>query len=161
VGKRIEVRKSKIHGNGVFALADLTEGETLIEYKGRRISSEMATELYGNNADTGHTFLFNLNDKWLIDGNVNGNSARWINHSCDPNCTGAVHVNIDYDEAKDKIWIEALRPIKIGEELTYDYGIVLAERHTSKLKKIWTCRCGSEHCTGTMLKDKPTKRRKT
>ncbi len=156
----IEVRHSKIHGNGVFATKAIAESEQIIEYKGRRISSEQANSDYGNNSESGHTFLFTLNDKWIIDGNVNGSPARWINHSCDPNCGAVIYVNIDYQEEKDKVWIEALRPIKPGEELTYDYGIVLAERHTSRLKKIWTCRCGSDNCTGTMLKDKRSQRGK-
>jgi uncharacterized protein len=154
----IEIRHSKIHGNGIFAIRAIAQDEQVIEYKGRRISSQQANADYGDNSDTGHTFLFTLNDKWIVDGNVNGNAARWINHSCDPNCGAVIYVNIDYQEEKDKVWIEALRPIKAGEELTYDYGIVLAERHTSRLKKIWACRCGSESCTGTMLKDKRSQR---
>lgn len=92
----------------------------------------------------GHTILFTLNEKWVID----GNNARWISHSCEPNCE-AVHV--DGEKKKDRIYIEALRGIKEGEELTYNYRIVLEEAHTVANKKLWACHCGSGKCSGTML----------
>ncbi len=104
-------------------------------------------------ADSGHTFLFTLNDDWVIDANFEGNDARWINHSCAPNCE-AVMVEDEADPKNSRVFIEAIRAIRPGEELTYDYGITLAERHTPRLKKIWACRCGSKDCTGTMLKPK-------
>lgn len=154
MAKRILVRNSVIHGRGVFAADLIPKGTKIIEYQGARISSEKASELYGDNTEHGHTFLFTLNDKFLVDGGVNGNSARYINHSCEPNCEAIVYVNKDYDEIKDKLWIEALRDIDAGEELCFDYGIKLAQRHTARLKKIWTCKCGKPSCTGTMLKDK-------
>ena len=103
-------------------------------------------------------FLFTLNDKYVIDANVDGNDARWINHSCDPNCE-ATWLEDGGKKRKDKIFIEAMRDISAGEELTYNYGIVLAEPHTAKLKKLWACRCGSKYCTGTMLQPKPKKAR--
>lgn len=94
----------------------------------------------------------------LLDANVDGNDARWINHSCDPNCE-ATWLEDGGKKRKDKIFIEAMRDISAGEELTYNYGIVLAEAHTAKLKKLWACRCGSKYCTGTMLQPKPKKAR--
>ena len=103
--------------------------------------------------ESGHTFLFTLDDDWVIDANFDGNDARWINHSCAPNCE-AVMVEDEADPKRSQVFIEAIRAIKPGEELTYDYGITLAERHTPRLKKIWACRCGAKKCTGTMLKPK-------
>ncbi|HET7591624.1 MAG TPA: SET domain-containing protein-lysine N-methyltransferase, partial [Rhodanobacteraceae bacterium] len=98
------------------------------------------------------TFLFTLNDKYIVDANVGGNSARWINHSCAPNCCAYIQ---EVDGArKDKVLIETKRAIRAGEELTYDYGIVLDVPHTAKMKRIWQCRCGSKRCTGTILKPK-------
>ena len=90
----------------------------------------------------------------LIDGNEGSNVARWINHSCAPNCEAVVQEDERDRRHKDKIFIEAIRDIAAGEELTYNYGIRLAERHTPKLKKLWACRCGAPDCTGTILQPK-------
>jgi SET domain-containing protein len=90
----------------------------------------------------------------VIDANVDGNIARWINHSCDPNCEAVVEENDKGKPHKDKVFIEAIRDIEPGEELTYNYGIVLDEPHTAALKKLWGCRCGAKKCTGTMLQPK-------
>jgi SET domain-containing protein len=152
--KSIVVRRSSIHGNGVFAARDLPAGQELIEYRGIRLTHTEADDLYAGGADSGHTFLFTLNDHYVIDGSAGGNAARWINHSCAPNCQGFVIENTDGDPEKDRIVIEAMRPIRAGEELTYDYGISLEERHTPKLKRIWACRCGTPVCSGTLLKPK-------
>lgn len=152
--RRITVRRSPIHGNGVFAYRAIRAGTEIIEYKGRLLTHDEADERYGGNTEEGHTFLFTLNDDYVIDGNDQGNSARWINHSCDPNCQA---VTIEDDEGrpdKDCVVIEALRNIKAGEELSFDYGIVLDVPHTRQRKAIWACRCGSPNCTGTMLKPK-------
>ncbi|MDQ3040643.1 MAG: SET domain-containing protein-lysine N-methyltransferase, partial [Pseudomonadota bacterium] len=83
-----------------------------------------------------------------------GNRARWINHSCEPNCEAVVEENDKGKSHKDKIFIEAMRDIKEGEELTYNYGITLDEPHTKKAKRLWGCKCGSSKCTGTMLQPK-------
>lgn len=85
--KRIAVRSSGVHGKGVFAEMDIAEGETLIEYKGEVIKWKEALRRHPHNPkEPNHTFFFSIDDKHVIDGNVNGNSARWINHSCKPNC---------------------------------------------------------------------------
>ena len=154
MSRSITTRRSRIHGNGVFAARDLPAHHTVIRYKGRLITHEEADRRYGGNTDSGHTFLFTLNDRFVIDGNVDANSARWINHSCDPNCEAVLCESKDGDPANDYVEIETLRPIRAGEELTYDYGIVLEVRHTRRLKEIWACRCGADRCTGTMLKPK-------
>jgi SET domain-containing protein len=149
----ITARRSRIHGNGVFAAAPLKKGTRLIQYKGLLRSHEEVDRVYADDVDTGHTFLFTLNDSYVIDANVDGNDARWINHSCDPNCEAVIDED-GGDPTKDRVFIEAMRGIKEGEELTYNYGIKLSEPHTAHMKKLWACHCGSKNCTGTMLQPK-------
>ena len=156
--RRIIQRRSSIHGNGVFAACNLPAETTLIEYRGKRLTHAQANRAYGGDVDSGHTFLFTLNEKYLIDGNVDGNAARWINHSCAPNCQAWVVENAEGDPRRDRVVIETKRAIRKGEELTYDYGITLEERQTPQLKKIWACRCGAPRCSGTLLKPKRSKR---
>ncbi len=152
--RKIATRKSAIHGNGMFAVAPIKKGERLIEYRGELRTHAQVDADEGGDVESGHTFLFTLNDEYVIDGARGGNSARWINHSCNPNCEALIEEAEGDDRTKDKVFIEAIRAIKPGEELTYNYGITLAERHTPRLKKIWACRCGSNNCTGTMLQPK-------
>jgi len=152
----ITVRRSRIHGHGAFAARDLPAGTELIEYTGKLITIEQADELY-DEIYTGHTFLFTLNEGWIIDGNVNGNDARWINHGCEPNCIPYLHAH-PRDPRKDRVIIETLHDVEEGEELNYDYGISFAIPYSSRLKKIWACHCGAPSCTGTMLKPKSHER---
>lgn len=152
--KKIEARLSPIHGNGVFATASIAAGERIIRYKGDLRTHDEVDEEYGGQEENGHTFLFTVNDDYVIDGNHNSNVARWINHSCDPNCEAVVEEDDKGRSHKDKVFIEAIRDIAAGEELTYNYGIVLEERHTPKLKKLWACHCGADNCTGTLLQPK-------
>lgn len=158
MARRLIVRRSAIHGTGVFAGTALDAEVELIEYKGRLISHAEADRRYGDSAEGGHTFLFTLNDRFIIDGNREANSARWFNHSCDPNCIAVIVENADGDPRRDKVVIETLRAVEAGDELTYDYGIVLEQPHTARMKRIWACRCGVPGCTGTMLKPKPRRR---
>ena len=151
--RKIVARKSAIHGNGVFAVAPITKGDRVIEYKGQRRTHADVDAGESGDVDSGHTFLFTLNDEYVIDANFSGNSARWINHGCKPNCEAVLDEN-ERDPRKSRVFIEAIRAIKPGEELTYDYGITLDEPQTARLKKIWACRCGAKTCTGTMLKPK-------
>ncbi len=151
-------RRSPIHGNGVFAARDIPEGIELMEYQGRRLTHAEADDKYGDSVESGHTFLFTLDEHYIIDANENGNDARYINHSCDPNCQAFLHESPDGDPRHQFVMIESLRPIAYGEELTYDYKITLQQRYTAKLLKIWGCRCGAACCTGTMLKPKARKR---
>lgn len=153
MSRKIAARKSRIHGNGVFAVKALKQGERVIEYKGRRRSHEEVDSDDSGDVESGHTFLFTLDDAYVIDANYEGNDARWINHSCDPNCEAVIEEDED-DSRNSRVFIEAVRDIEPGEELTYNYGITLAERHTPRLKKIWACRCGARNCTGTMLQPK-------
>lgn len=152
--RRIVQRRSPIHGNGVFAAANLPADIELIEYRGRLLTQAQADRRYAGTSDTGHTFLFTLNDRYVIDANVDGNVARWINHSCAPNCRATVEESEDGNARRDRVLIETLRPIRKGEELTYDYGITLDERLTPRLKRIWACHCGKPTCIGTMLRPK-------
>lgn len=161
MSRRLAVRRSPIHGSGVFALRDLAAGESLLEYRGRRLTHAEADERYGDNHHGGHTFLFTLNEGYVIDGADGGNAARWINHSCAPNCQAfLIESASEPGSAKDRVVLEALRDIRAGEELTYDYGIVLEIRHTARLKRIWACRCGAPDCSGTLLKPRQRGRTK-
>lgn len=152
--RRIKQRRSPIHGNGVFASMDIPNETELVEYQGRRLTHAQADRSYGGTTESGHTFLFTLNDRYVIDANVEGNVARWINHSCEPNCRAVLHENGDGKPREDRVIIESIRAIRSGEELTYDYGITLSERLTPRLKQIWACRCGAASCSGTMLRPK-------
>ena len=149
-GKRIQVRRSGVHGKGVFALQDLAEGETLIEYVGEVISWDEAQDRHPHDPkDPNHTFYFHVNEDRVIDALFGGNSSRWINHSCNPNC--------EADEDNDRIFIKAIRNIKAGEELNYDYGLIIDEPYTKKLKAEYPCWCGAKNCRGTLLSPKDRK----
>jgi SET domain-containing protein len=155
MSRKIVTRRSPIHGNGVFAARKLGPGVELIEYQGRLMTHTQADRLYEGGVDTGHTFLFTLNERWLIDANVSGNAARWINHSCAPNCQALLVESAQPGSEFDRVYIETLREVKAGEELAYDYGIDLGVKPTAKLRKIWACRCGAPECTGTLIKSWP------
>ncbi|MEO8524649.1 MAG: SET domain-containing protein-lysine N-methyltransferase [Caldimonas sp.] len=144
--KLIEVRASGIHGKGVFATAPIAEGMRIIEYTGPMITWKQAQKRHPHDPDQpNHTFFFHIDDKHVIDG-LPGSAAKWINHACDPNC--------EADEDGGRVWIKSLRDIAPGEELNYNYGLVLEGRHTAKIKKEYECRCGSPKCRGTMLAPK-------
>jgi SET domain-containing protein len=141
------VRNSRIHGRGVFATDRIPKGTRLIEYTGEIVTWKVADLRYADDGSNGfHTFLFDIDGKRVIDAAVGGNAARWINHSCAPNCEAVGE--------GDKIFIDAIRTIKPGEELTYDYGFVFLERHTPALKARYRCQCGAKTCRGTMIAKK-------
>jgi len=152
--RAIQLRRSPIHGNGVFAVCAIARGERIVRYAGLLRTHAEIDAAYADIPETGHTFLFTLNDDYVIDGNVNGNIARWINHSCEPNCEALIEVDSKGRAHRDRVVIDALRDIAPGEELTFNYGIILAQRHTPTLKKLWGCRCGAPTCSGTMLQRK-------
>lgn len=143
------VRRSPIHGSGVFAKRKIPPGTRILEYVGEVIDSEEADRRHPVNPDDPfHTFFFAVAGGKVIDGGVRGNEGRYINHSCEPNC--------EAEETEDgRIFVVALQPIARGEELNYDYGLILDGRHTAKLKKQYECRCGAPSCRGTMLAPKP------
>ena len=146
-GRRIQVRRSGVHGKGVFALQKIAAGEVLIEYVGEIISWAEAQRRHPHDPlQPHHTFYFHVDEGHVIDANVGGNAARWINHSCAPNCWA--------DEQEGRVFITARRAIAAGEELNYDYGLVIDERYTKKLKAEYACRCGAPSCRATMLAPK-------
>ncbi len=146
-GRRIQVRASGIHGKGVFALRPIKAGDTIVEYTGKVLTWKAAQKLHPHNpAEPNHTFFFHIDDKRVIDGGQGGNAAKWINHACGPNC--------EADEVEGRVFVKALRDIAPGEELNYDYGLILEGRHTAKVKKEFECRCGTPECRGTMLAPK-------
>ena len=138
----IVVRGSEIHGKGVFATRAIAKGERIIEYKGKVITEEAADQRYGDD-ESNHTFLFLLDNDMVIDAYRGGNSARWINHSCNPNCEPV--------EEDDRLYIHAVRDIAAGEELSYEYNLVIEDRYTPAIKRLYACRCGARKCQGTFL----------
>ena len=146
-GRRIQVKRSGVHGKGVFAVQPIAAGETIIEYVGEVISWEEAQRRHPHDlCDPNHTFYFHIDGDHVIDALFDGNASKWINHACDPNC--------ESDERDGRIFIQAVRDIAAGEELNYDYGLVLDERYTAKLKAEYACHCGAADCRGTMLAPK-------
>lgn len=146
-GRRIQTRRSGVHGKGMFAVQDLAEGETLIEYVGEVISWKEALRRHPHDpTDPNHTFYFHVDEKHVIDAKHGGNSSRWINHSCAPNC--------EADEQKGRVFIKALRNIPAGQELFYDYGLIIDVKYTKKLKAEYPCWCGAPTCRGTLLAPK-------
>ncbi len=146
-GRRLQVRKSGVHGKGVFAVQPIRKGEAFIEYIGEVIGWPEALRRHPHDpSQPDHTFYFHLDDQRVIDGLVGGNASRWINHACAPNC--------EAEDSTGRVWLKALRDILVGEELFFDYGLVIEERYTPALKKRFECRCGAKTCRGTMLAPK-------
>jgi len=140
----IKVRNSRIHGFGVFALRRIRKGTTVVEYLGERVSHAEADRRYADKADDdNHTFLFTVNARTVIDAGVGGNAARYINHSCDPNCETVVEDR--------RIFIEAIWDIEAGAELAYDYLIERDASDPPDIDVVFGCRCGATGCRGTML----------
>jgi uncharacterized protein len=139
-----EVRPSSIQGLGVFARRRIRRGTRIIEYLGERISADEAERRYGNERElTGHVLLFMVSKKVVIDGAVNGNEAKYINHSCEPNCLAFIQGG--------RVFIEALRTIYEDEELTYDYQLVREGEQDPERDARYSCLCGVPRCRGTMI----------
>jgi uncharacterized protein len=152
--KYFRVRRSGIAGRGGFAIRTIPKGRRIIEYVGEIISHEEADRRYPEDRKTlHHTTLFTLDRKRIIDAEFDGNDARFINHSCDPNC-----ITVDYD---GRIYIEAKRTIRAGEELTYDYKYDRSDdpKDDRWQERLYVCRCGTPKCRGTMLVPRRKKRR--
>jgi hypothetical protein len=135
----ISVKKSSVCGKGAFARRDIPKGERIIEYKGKR--RKWSTCLDDGDA---YVYFFGVGKDMVIDPFIGGNEARFINHSCAPNCRAV--------EESGRIYIESMRPIKKGEELFYDYSLRLGRRPTEEDIRRYACHCGSPNCRGTMLK---------
>ncbi|HWY52066.1 MAG TPA: SET domain-containing protein-lysine N-methyltransferase [Chthoniobacterales bacterium] len=139
--KYLKVRKSPVHGRGVFATAPIRKGARIIEYAGRRVLWSTIPE----DLNESRTYYFGLDDETkVIDPTVGGNKARWINHSCDPNCEAI-------EDNRGRVFIEALRDIRAGEELSYDYRLVIDVPRTKEIEQESICHCGSPRCRGTLL----------
>ncbi|HUQ83515.1 MAG TPA: SET domain-containing protein-lysine N-methyltransferase [Gemmatimonadaceae bacterium] len=152
VNKYFELRESTIQGRGGFAIRPIRKGTRIIEYLGERISPKEADNRYDDGKmGRHHTFLFSVDSKTVIDAGVDGNEARFINHSCAPNCEAI-------DERK-RIFVEAIRNIAAGEELTYDYAYERDGTEDEDWERIYMCKCGAPTCRGTILAP-PKKRAK-
>jgi hypothetical protein len=140
----IIVRNSPVHGYGCFARRDILKGTRLIEYVGERLSHKEADQRYEDaDVNDNHTFLFIADRKTVIDATKGGNESRFINHSCDGNCTS--------ETEKGRVFIDAIKDIAKGEELGYDYQIPRDKEDPPNVDKIYACRCGSPKCRGSML----------
>lgn len=148
----IEARNSKIHGRGVYATAPIKKGARVLEYLGDRITHAEADRRYAKKRDDdGHTFLFIASQRTVIDAGVRGNDARFINHSCNPNCETAI---IELG-GRNRVFIDAIRNIKPGEELGYDYQLTWDSTDDPAELALYACRCGARQCRGTMLDREP------
>jgi uncharacterized protein len=142
-----EIKASPIQGLGAFAVRPIPAGIRLIEYAGEQLTPSQADQRYPDDErERHHTYLFAIDDDVVIDAAVDGNDARFINHSCDPNCDAVIEGS--------RIWIETIRDVEVGEELAYDYAYVLDERHSPAAKRRFPCHCGSPSCRGTILAKK-------
>jgi SET domain-containing protein len=142
-----EIRPSPMQGLGAFATRVIAEGTRLVEYAGQRLTPAEADARYPDaDGERHHTFLFAIDDEIVIDAAVDGNEARFINHSCAPNCDAVVE--------DGRIWIETIRDVAPGEELAYDYAYALEERHSPAAKRRFPCHCGAPTCRGTILAKK-------
>lgn len=140
-----EIRPSPIHGLGAFALRAIPKGARIIEYTGERITPQEADARYDDDAlGQTHTFLFTVDRHTVIDGEHEGNDARYINHSCQPNCRAIIE--------DGRVFIEAIRNIPAGTELTYDYRLTRGGAFRAAWKARYPCHCGAPNCRGTLLK---------
>jgi len=152
-GRLYRIRNSKIQGRGAFAVRRIRKGQRIVEYIGERIHPSEETNRYDDESmSRHHTFLFAVDENVTIDAGRIGNDAKYINHSCDPNCEA---VNDD-----GRIFIFAVKNIQPGCELAYDYAYEPDGRITKKMLEIYPCYCGTKKCRGTILDIKIKKRKK-
>ncbi len=138
------LRQSGIHGRGVYARQDIPKGTRLIEYTGELINNAEADRRYEDERmSRHHTFLFILSSRMCVDAAVGGNISRFINHRCEPNC-------IAWIEGRH-IWIDALKDIRKGEELGYEYEYDFLPEYTIEDLAFYGCHCGSAKCRGTIV----------
>jgi SET domain-containing protein len=156
-----EIRSSPIAGKGAFALQPIPAFTRLIEYTGERVSHDVADARYEEDEAAGntHTVLFSVDDKTVIDAGVDGNDARFFNHSCGPNCQSRI--------IRRRVYLETIRDVEPGDELTYDYEIPRDGESDETARRKWPCHCGAPNCRGTLLlplpkraKSRSTKRKR-
>lgn len=139
----IEVRESPIHGYGCFAIKTIPKDSKILQYVGEKITKAesnrrgLLQEEQGKKSGDGLVYIFELNKRYDIDGNMPENTARYVNHSCEPNCEA---VNI-----RGRIWYVALRDIEEGEEVFIDYGYDMEHFLDHP------CVCGTESCVGYIV----------
>ena len=138
-----EVRRSRIQGRGAFAIRPIRKGQRIDEYLGQSITHEEADRRYDDNDGRHHTFLFSVNEDKVIDARYWGNDARYINHSCDPNCESVIE--------GDRVFIKAIKAIKPDTELVYDYRFEWQDEFEPEDIRYYACRCGAPKCRGTLL----------
>lgn len=141
--RRVIVRRSSVHGKGVFAMRALAAGDRVLEYKGEITAWRDAVRRHRREGVAGHTFLFGLSDGRVIDGSRGGNSARWLNHACAPNC--------ETIEDGDRIYIHTLRAIEPGEELFIEYLLATDGPLDEQVRAQYACRCAAVACRQSML----------
>jgi len=148
------LRRSSIQGRGAFALQRIRKGTRIIEYTGEIITDdEEADRRYDDETmDRHHTFLFAVDTNHVIDGARKGNDAKYINHSCEPNCEAVIEEN--------RVYIDALRTIQPGEELLYDYQYERDGEPDDSWDRLYACHCGTPSCRGTILKPEKKKRKR-
>lgn len=138
------VRRSKVHGRGVFATRTILKGEVIDEFVGERISHAEANWRYRHrDINDNHTFLFTVSSRTVIDARRGGNDTRYINHRCDPNCEPQIR--------RGRVFIVAIRTIREGEELGFEYNIGREDDDPPNVDEIYACRCGARRCRGTIL----------
>ena len=149
-----EIRSSAIAGKGAFALQPIPAWTRLIEYTGERIGHDVADARYADEDATGytHTVLFTVDDDTVIDAGVGGNEARFFNHSCAPNAQSRI--------IRKRVYLESIRDIAPGEEITYDYEIPREGEDDETARRLWPCHCGAANCRGTLLLPAPAPRRR-
>jgi hypothetical protein len=152
--KYFAIRRSGVHGKGAFAIKTIRKGTRVVEYVGESITPAESDLRYDDTKvkKDHHTFLFAVDSRKVIDATFGGNESRFINHSCDPNCEAVIEDR--------RVYIEALRTIRKGEELAYDYNYERTPKTTKADEKLYACRCGSSECRGTILSEKVTLPRK-
>jgi SET domain-containing protein len=143
--RRVIVRRSPVHGKGVFAMHALAAGERMPEYKGESPRGEMRCAVTSVKASKATRFFFGLSDGRVIDGSRGGNSARWLNHACAPNC--------ETIEDESRIFIHTLRPIGAGEELFIEYLLATYDPLDEDVRAQYACRCAAVDCRHSMLAD--------
>ncbi len=141
-----KIKNSQVHGKGIYATQNIRKNTKIIQYVGEKIlrregnkRSEKRIKKYLGSKKTGSVYIFELNQKYDIDGSFLYNKARYINHSCDPNC--------EVDIIKNEIWITSIKSIKKGDELSYDYGYAFDKDDY----KDHVCKCGSTNCIGYII----------
>jgi SET domain-containing protein len=143
LGPPYEVRRSRIQGRGGFAIRSIRTGDVIDEYRGEPILHAEADRRENEHTGRHHTFLFVLDDDIVIDARYGGNDAKYLNHSCDPNCETEIE--------HGRIWIKAIKPIEPETEITYDYRYDFQDEYEPEDVRYYACRCGTAKCRGTIL----------